>query len=94
MDTHEDNKESRNNSRTPEQRRRHAQMAAYAMHSKHDPRETTRAARAGFLARFEREVDPAGVLPPAERTRRAEAAKQSYMLKLAMKSAAARRRSQ
>lgn len=50
----------------------------------------TRAARRGFLVRFERQVDPMGVLPPAERTRRAEAAMRVHMLRLAERSAAAR----
>lgn len=50
----------------------------------------TRAARRGFLVRFERQVDPMGVLTPAERTRRAEAAMRVHMLRLAERSAAAR----
>ncbi|MEI7743078.1 MAG: hypothetical protein WCK58_04915 [Chloroflexota bacterium] len=50
----------------------------------------TRPARAAFAARFEREVDPGGVLEPAERRRRAEAAMRSHMLRLAARSAAAR----
>lgn len=37
------------------------------------PQEATAKARAAFLAKFEREADPEGVLPPAERRRRAEA---------------------
>lgn len=52
----------------------------------------TRPARAAFLARFEREVDPDGTLSPAERARRAEHAKRAYMLRLARRSAAVRRR--
>jgi hypothetical protein len=43
----------------------------------------TRPARQKFLERFEREVDPDGVLPPDERRRRAEHAKRAYMLRLA-----------
>lgn len=56
----------------------------------HDPQDTTRAARAAFLAKFEREVDPDKKLPEPERRRRAEAAKKAYFNKLALKSALAR----
>jgi len=66
-------------------------MAAYRLHATHDPRETTRPARAAFMARFEREVDPDGPLPEAERRRRAEAAKKAYFSGLALKSSTARR---
>jgi hypothetical protein len=45
---------------------------------------TTEAARRAFLARFERQVDPDGTLPPAERSRRAEAAKRAHMTRLSM----------
>jgi hypothetical protein len=38
----------------------------------------TRPARAAFLLRFERQVDPDGVLAPAERQRRAESARRAY----------------
>ena len=48
----------------------------------------TEPGRKGFLARFEREVDPDGVLPEAERARRAEHARRAYMQKLALASAA------
>ena len=67
-------------------------MGAYALHATHDARETTKAARNAFMARFERQVDPDGRLPPAERHRRAEAAKKAYFSGLALKSANARRR--
>ena len=50
-------------------------------------RETTRAAREAFLARFIREVDPEGVLPEPERLRRAEAARRAYFARLALRSA-------
>ncbi len=77
---------------TPTQRSLRARMGAYALHATHDPRETTKAARDVFMARFERQVDPDGCLPPAERRRRAEAAKKAYFSGLALKSAKARRR--
>ena len=52
----------------------------------------TEPGRNGFLARFEREVDPEGVLPEGERARRAEHARKAYMQKLALASAAQRRK--
>jgi len=52
----------------------------------------TEPGRKGFLARFEREVDPDGVLPEVERLRRAEHARKAYMQKLALASAARRRK--
>jgi hypothetical protein len=51
----------------------------------------TRPARQKFLQRFEREVDPDGVLPPEERRRRAEHAKRAYMLRLAKRAVKARK---
>jgi hypothetical protein len=51
----------------------------------------TRPARQKFLQRFEREVDPDGVLPPEERRRRAEHAKRAYMLRLAKRAVSARK---
>ena len=74
---------------TPEQR---ARIAAHAMHSKHDSRETTQAGRKAFLSRFEDEVDPDRLLPEAERLRRAEHARKAYFARLALQSAKARRR--
>ncbi len=68
-------------------------IGAYRLHATHDSREITRAARATFLARFEREVDPDGVLPEAERLRRAEMARKAYFARLALKSAKRRARS-
>lgn len=47
--------------------------------------------RRAMLEKFEREVDPAGALPPAERARRAGYARKAYFQALALKSAQARR---
>jgi hypothetical protein len=52
----------------------------------------TEPGRKGFLAKFEREVDPDGVLPEGERIRLAEHARKAYMQKLALVSAARRRK--
>lgn len=57
-----------------------------------DRSKRTTPARRGFLARFEREVDPDGVLPPEERQRRAESALRAHMRRLALRSSRARRR--
>ncbi len=68
-----------------------ARMAAHALHARvADPTAHTAAARKVFLSRFEREVDPDGVLEPQERARRAEHAKKAYFLKLAVASSRAR----
>lgn len=45
----------------------------------------TRAARAGFMARFEREVDPDNILRPDERAKRADRAMRAHMISLARK---------
>ncbi|MGO9205037.1 MAG: hypothetical protein ACLQBX_02410 [Candidatus Limnocylindrales bacterium] len=61
------------------------------MHSRYESRELTKAARAAFEAKFEREVDPDGVLPLEERRRRAEMARKAHYARLALASAQARR---
>lgn len=76
---------------SPSQRSMRARLAAHAMHARHDSREVTANARQAFVERFEREVDPDGVLPAAERQRRAEHAMRAHMTRLALRSAQARR---
>jgi hypothetical protein len=56
-----------------------------------NPTARTAPGRRAFLERFEREVDPDGVLPAAERARRAEHARKAYFTALALRSAKARR---
>ena len=68
-----------------------SRLGALALHARHDSRKTTAKARATFLSRFEREVDPDGILSPEERSRRAEYAKKAYFTRLAQKSARSRR---
>jgi hypothetical protein len=68
-----------------------ARLAAYALHAQRDPRETTANGRAAFLARFDREVDPEGLLEPDERRRRAEHARRAYFTRLSLAAAEARR---
>ena len=67
-----------------------ARIAAYALHAQHDPRETTAKGRAAFLARFDREVDPEGLLEPDERRRRAEQARRAYFARLSLAAVKAR----
>jgi hypothetical protein len=75
---------------TPAERSLRARLAAYAMHARHDARQTTVNGRAAFLARFEREVDPDRRLDPAERRRRAEQARRAYFTRLSLAAATAR----
>ncbi len=77
---------------TPRQLSLRGRIGAYTLHATHDPKQTTAKARASFLAKFEREVDPDGVLPEAERLRRAEAAKRAHFARMALKSARKRGR--
>ena len=65
-------------------------IGGFALHSRVNSTEHLAPARKGFLAKFEHEVDPDGVLDPAERTRRAHAAMRAHMSRLAMKSSQAR----
>jgi hypothetical protein len=76
--------------RSAEQRSLRARAAAHALHAQYDSREITKNARAAFLDRFERDVDPTGTLPPKEREQRAAHARKAYMLNLAAKSAKVR----
>jgi hypothetical protein len=76
---------------SPAERTLRARLAAHAMHGQHDARATTAKARATFLARFEREADPEGLLPPSERERRAQQLRRAYFAQLALASAKARR---
>jgi hypothetical protein len=63
---------------------------AYALHSKYDSKEITRAAREAFLRKWVDEVDPDRQLAEDERFRRAENALKAHMAKLALRSAKAR----
>lgn len=78
---------------TPGERRLTASLASHASWAKTTDRTArTAAARRAFDERFEREVDPDGVLTSAERTKRAGNARKAYYQRLALKSAQARRR--
>ncbi len=70
-----------------------ARLAAHTRWSAvSDPSAATAPARKAALDRFEKQVDPDGTLPPAERARRAEHARKAYFTRLALASAKARRK--
>lgn len=75
---------------TPEQRTQRARIAALARWSKENPVEAAAKGQTGLLAKFLREVDPDEKLPETERYRRAEAARQAHMARLAFASSKAR----
>jgi hypothetical protein len=78
---------------TPGQRRRRARIAAHASWAATSDRAArTAAGTAAFCARFEQQVDPEGMLEPEQRAEMARHARIAYMLRLAERSAAARRR--
>lgn len=77
---------------TPAERTLRARAAAHASHAAtSDPAARAAKGAAGMLAKFERQVDPDGVLDPADRRRRAEHLRKAHMAKLALASAKARR---
>ena len=75
---------------TPTERSLRARLAAHALHAQGGT--STRGGTAAFLSRFERQVDPDGILAPDERQRRAQHALKAHMAGLALKSSRARRR--
>ncbi len=77
---------------TPEERSLRAKIAAHTLHAKYDPHDITEPARAGWRRKFLRAADPDGVLPEAERARRAEHLLRAHMYRMALASARARRR--
>ena len=78
---------------TPSERTLRMRSNAYLSWAKTaDPAKRLRPAWDAFDARFARQVDPDGTLEPADRARRAAAARRAYFLELARKSAKARRK--
>ncbi len=77
---------------TPAQRSLQARVAAHTSWANTSDRtERTAAARKAARDRFEKQVDPDGVLPLEERQQRAESARKAFYLKMAAASAKARR---
>lgn len=78
---------------SPEQRVLRARLGAHARWAHCEDRQAaTAAARQAWADRWDKQVDPDGVLPPDERARRAEHAKRAHMTRMAMASAKARAR--
>ena len=77
---------------TPEERHHRARLAALTRWGKQDPKPAMRKAREAQYAAFLREADPDGTLPDAERKRRADALWRANLARMALASAAARRR--
>ncbi|MFI6307457.1 hypothetical protein ACIBCH_36700 [Amycolatopsis thailandensis] len=75
-------------SMSADQRSLRARVAAHALHAQ--GKTNTGPARAAMQAKFENQVDPDGILPTAERARRAEHARKAYFAALALKSSIAR----
>lgn len=73
---------------TEEQRKHRARLGAHTSWANTtDPAARTAAGRKAALERFEKEVDPDGVLPPEERARRAEHAKKAFYARIQLASA-------
>jgi hypothetical protein len=78
---------------SPSERKLRAQLAAHTSWAHTEDRSArTAAGRKAALDRFEREVDPDGLLDPRERELRAASARKAHFTRLALKSAQARRR--
>lgn len=77
---------------SPEERKVRAKLASQAMWARNNGYEHLAPARAAFMAKFEKEVDPEGALAPDERARRAEHAKKAYFLRLTLKAQVAKRK--
>lgn len=75
---------------TPEQRSTRGVIAAHARWAKEDPAVNAARGQVGLIERFRREVDPDGMLPEAERERRARSAYRAHMSRLALASSKAR----
>jgi len=61
-------------------------IGAHLLHATHDSRRLTARARAAFLASFDHQVDPDGILLADERRRRAAHARAAYFARLARRS--------
>ncbi|WP_194828596.1 hypothetical protein [Nocardia sp. XZ_19_231] len=78
---------------TPTERTLQARIAAHESWSRTGDRaERTAKARAAMQSKFDRLVDPDGLLSPEERAYRADQARKAHYTRLALKSAQSRRR--
>ena len=79
-------------SSTPAERSMQRRLAVHSSWAKTEDRAgRTEPARKASFARFEKLVDPAGVLTPEERAKRANNALQAHMLRMALAAAKAKR---
>jgi len=77
---------------TPSERALIARIAAHERWaSTTDRAAATPPGRKGLIDRFDRQVDPDGTMPPAERARRSASARKAFYSRLALKSAQDRR---
>jgi hypothetical protein len=78
---------------TPAERSLRARLGAHALHAKHDPRETTAAARDAARSKLDaRLADEHGIdLDAPDAARRLEHARRAHFSRLALKAARARR---
>lgn len=77
---------------TPKERSIRASVAVHTSWANTtDPSARTAPGRKAAMERFEKQVDPDGVLPPEERARRAEHARKAHYQRMALASAKARR---
>ena len=84
---------ARQSRETPAERALRSRAASHVRWSRERDRTlATEPARKGLQARFEKQVDPDGLLDPIERAKRAESARKAYYADLTRKSIAARRR--
>lgn len=77
---------------TPEEHSSNSRLGAYVSWANTEDRSArTRKARNAFDARFERQVDPDGVMSPADRAKAADAARHAYFAELSRRGRAAKR---
>jgi hypothetical protein len=78
---------------TPAERARYGRLGAHTRWARTaDRTAATAPAREAFADRWDKQVDPDGLLPPAERAIRAEHAKKAHFTRMAIASAKARKR--
>ena len=77
---------------TDEELKARARLAAHVQWSRTPDRTArTQAMRDGLQAKFEKQVDPAGIYTPEQRAKMAEAARKVYYIRLGRASGKARR---
>jgi hypothetical protein len=77
---------------TPEERSTISRLGGLTTHIVHDSHQIAARARSGLRARFEREVDPDGTLPPARRVELVDRKMRLHMTELSRRAQAARKK--